>query len=340
MVWTLPPRFAQALTTLHRETSSSQLPRVEAGQQPQAQPLAQLINAAYRLPWAEIEELLERVCQFIEIDPSPSTSNSTSTSTSKDWSFLTSDISSAYFRNGLSSPTGSTDESSNFQAGWEEAESSSSHPPVVLSLDSKSVASFPLQLSHADSYLGSSLNAHVESRLPIAPSRILDFGLTMFGFKPPTSTPESSLDEKEASLSPGRGRTVLVGDAAHTIHPLAGQGLNLGLADARSLCKTLEEAVENGADLGAHHSLTPYARDRYVKNQAIMSGTDHLHWIYKYGAPKKRLEGEQVGIREEVEEKLGNLWVWGRSTAVEVLNELEPVKKAMMQSAGSGKRRM
>lgn len=172
----------------------------------------------------------------------------------------------------------------------------------------------------------------MESRLPIAPSRILDFGLSLAGLKPPTPKPHGQ-------SMPGRGRTVLVGDAAHSIHPLAGQGLNLGLADARSLCKTLEEATRDGADIGAHHSLTAYSRDRYVKNQAIMSGTDHLHWIYKYGAKKRKVEGEEVGVKELVEEKLGDLWVWGRSTAVEVLNELEPVKKAMMQRAGSGKRR-
>lgn len=45
-------------------------------------------------------------------------------------------------------------------------------------------------------------------------------------------------------------RVALVGDAAHSIHPLAGQGLNLGLADAQALCSVLAKASENGSDLG------------------------------------------------------------------------------------------
>jgi ubiquinone biosynthesis monooxygenase Coq6 len=45
-------------------------------------------------------------------------------------------------------------------------------------------------------------------------------------------------------------RTVLVGDAAHTIHPLAGQGLNMGLGDVDSLFRCIEDAVIHGGDIG------------------------------------------------------------------------------------------
>jgi ubiquinone biosynthesis monooxygenase Coq6 len=45
-------------------------------------------------------------------------------------------------------------------------------------------------------------------------------------------------------------RTVLIGDAAHTIHPLAGQGLNLGLADAECLARHLLKGMSTGEDLG------------------------------------------------------------------------------------------
>jgi ubiquinone biosynthesis monooxygenase Coq6 len=45
-------------------------------------------------------------------------------------------------------------------------------------------------------------------------------------------------------------RIALVGDAAHTVHPLAGQGLNLGLADVRSLCAVIQESLSFGQDIG------------------------------------------------------------------------------------------
>lgn len=48
------------------------------------------------------------------------------------------------------------------------------------------------------------------------------------------------------------GRTVLVGDAAHTTHPLAGQGLNTGLADVQVLARTIETALLQGGDIGTY----------------------------------------------------------------------------------------
>jgi ubiquinone biosynthesis monooxygenase Coq6 len=45
-------------------------------------------------------------------------------------------------------------------------------------------------------------------------------------------------------------RIALVGDAAHTIHPLAGQGLNLGIADVKSLSATIQESLSLGQDIG------------------------------------------------------------------------------------------
>lgn len=55
----------------------------------------------------------------------------------------------------------------------------------------------------------------------------------------------------DAYLGEGAGaRSVLVGDAAHTVHPLAGQGLNMGLGDVACLARCIENAVEHGADVG------------------------------------------------------------------------------------------
>ena len=55
----------------------------------------------------------------------------------------------------------------------------------------------------------------------------------------------------EAYLGEGAGsRTVLIGDAAHTIHPLAGQGLNLGLGDVECLARCIAQTLRHGGDIG------------------------------------------------------------------------------------------
>jgi ubiquinone biosynthesis monooxygenase Coq6 len=59
----------------------------------------------------------------------------------------------------------------------------------------------------------------------------------------------------ESYIGEGKGaRTVLVGDAAHTVHPLAGQGLNLGLADVECLARCINNALLQGGDIGQFDS--------------------------------------------------------------------------------------
>ena len=110
----------------------------------------------------------------------------------------------------------------------------SRRPPRVLDVQSGTVASFPLRLRNATSY--------------ICP------------------------------------RIALAGDAAHTIHPLAGQGLNLGLSDAAALANTISYAVEHGQDIGDLMTLEGYSRARYGKAVEMGSGVDVLNRLYQMGS--------------------------------------------------------
>jgi 2-octaprenylphenol hydroxylase len=62
-------------------------------------------------------------------------------------------------------------------------------------------------------------------------------------------------------------RVALIGDAAHTIHPLAGQGVNLGLMDAAALAQEIKKNLTLGLDIGLHAQLRGY--ERWRKSQAM-----------------------------------------------------------------------
>jgi len=75
-------------------------------------------------------------------------------------------------------------------------------------------------------------------------------------------------------------RLVLIGDAAHSIHPLAGQGGNLGFSDVLSLRKVITQALETGQDVGATSLLSAYEKERKLANTLMMHGIDSLHSLY------------------------------------------------------------
>jgi len=77
-----------------------------------------------------------------------------------------------------------------------------------------------------------------------------------------------------------RPRLALVGDAAHTIHPLAGQGVNLGFLDAATLAQVLGEAAEAGADPYGLRTLRRYARWRRSENALMLGSTDALNRLF------------------------------------------------------------
>jgi len=75
-------------------------------------------------------------------------------------------------------------------------------------------------------------------------------------------------------------RLALVGDAAHGIHPIAGQGLNLGFRDAAALTEVLVQGARLGMDLGAAALLRRYERWRSLDTLMVAFSTDSLTRLY------------------------------------------------------------
>jgi 2-octaprenyl-6-methoxyphenol hydroxylase len=75
-------------------------------------------------------------------------------------------------------------------------------------------------------------------------------------------------------------RLALIGDAAHAIHPIAGQGLNLGFRDVAALAEVLVEGARLGLDLGDQQLLTRYQRWRSLDALSVAFATDSLTRIY------------------------------------------------------------
>lgn len=86
-------------------------------------------------------------------------------------------------------------------------------------------------------------------------------------------------------------RVALVGDAAHVIHPLAGQGANLGFLDAAALVETLTIARDAGRDPGALPNLRRYERWRKGDNMLMQSAMDAFHGLFG------RTDAAVVGLR-------------------------------------------
>ncbi len=96
-------------------------------------------------------------------------------------------------------------------------------------------------------------------------------------------------------------RIALVGDAAHTIHPLAGQGVNLGLMDAAVLAERVLALHQEGADLGDPHRLKPYERWRKADTQVMIASME----LFKRGfgndlAPLKLLRGAGLALADKL----------------------------------------
>ena len=107
-------------------------------------------------------------------------------------------------------------------------------------------------------------------------------------------------------------RLVLVGDAAHVIHPIAGQGLNLGLRDVAALAQVLVEARRLGRDLGSAQVLADYQRWRRFDNSLLMVVTDGLNRLFSNDLAPLRLV---------------------RDLGLAAVNEIPPLKRLLMRHA-------
>ena len=90
-------------------------------------------------------------------------------------------------------------------------------------------------------------------------------------------------------------RLALVGDAAHGVHPIAGQGLNLGLRDVAALAQVLVIAARRGEDLGAADVLARYQRWRRFDSTSLALGMDAVNHLFSNDNPILRV-GRDLGL--------------------------------------------
>lgn len=104
-------------------------------------------------------------------------------------------------------------------------------------------------------------------------------------------------------------RMALVGNASHTIHPIAGQGFNLGVRDVQQLAKLIVTAIIEGQDIGNFTLLNEYQQQRNKDQKQVIALTDSLVTLFSNQLPPL---------------------VVGRNIGLKVLNYLSPLKKALV----------
>ena len=104
-------------------------------------------------------------------------------------------------------------------------------------------------------------------------------------------------------------RMILIGNASHAIHPIAGQGFNLGLRDVQALSQNIAQSLNNNEDIGSLNCLSDYAMSRKKDHEHIITLTDSLVTIFSNQLPPL---------------------IAGRNIALKVLNYIPVIKKAFV----------
>lgn len=97
------------------------------------------------------------------------------------------------------------------------------------------------------------------------------------------------------AVEPSRPRIVIIGNAAHTLHPVAGQGFNLGLRDVAALAEEVVGAARGGADVGGAAVVEAYDRWRRRDQQLVSLATDGLARLFSNPLGPLRL-GRNLGM--------------------------------------------
>ncbi len=150
---------------------------------------------------------------------------------------------------------------------------------IVWSLDPAGAAEM---LALDDAAFRAALERSFESRL----GRVLDTG-------PRAAFPLKRMHATRYHA----GHVALVGDACHTVHPLAGLGANQGIADAEALAAVLDRARERGQDFASARTLGAYQRRRRPVNSATLATMDVFHFIFANdSAALSRIRARALGL--------------------------------------------